>query len=100
MLAVPVKTSFESIGHFDFLYYRDRRLCQVEACSISPSGRFAIYQGRPSGNVFLFRRDNQQITQLTDRYLGDADPFQWHEESGTVEVGFSRRIRPKTFPLQ
>ena len=37
VLAEPSQASFESIGHFEYLYFGDRRLCQVDACSVSPS---------------------------------------------------------------
>jgi hypothetical protein len=44
VLAEPSQSSFESIGHFEYLDFDDHRLCQVGACSVSPSGRYAIYQ--------------------------------------------------------
>src|SRR5271154_6177165 len=58
-------SSFESVGHFEYLFYRDQKICQVGSCSVSPSGKFAIYQDGPSGKIFLYRRADRKVTQLT-----------------------------------
>jgi hypothetical protein len=99
MLAEPSRSSFESVGHFEYLFYRDQRLCNIGACSVSPSGKFAIYQDGPSGNLFLFRRTDRKITQLTREFIALAESFDWHEESGIVDVRFERKGL-KTFSLQ
>ena len=99
MLAEPVSVSFESIGHFEYFYYRDQRLCRVGACSVSPSGKFAIYQDGPSGNLFLFRRTDRKTTQLTRKFIALAGSFDWQEASGTVNAHLEGK-RLKTFILQ
>ena len=39
------------LGHHGYLYYRDRQLCMMGGPpSISPSGKFVIYQDGPSGS--------------------------------------------------
>ena len=53
VLAEPSSSSFESIGHFEYLYYRDLRLCHLGDCSVSPSGSYVIYQDGPSGYLFF-----------------------------------------------
>lgn len=86
--------------HLGYLYYRGRRLGQHgPPPSISPSGRFAVYQ-EASGNLILFRRADQKSTQLTSKFVGAAYPFVWHEDQGTVEVQFAKGVPPMTFPLQ
>lgn len=100
VFAERISWSFESIGHFEYLYYDDQRLCQVGACSVSPSGRYAVYQDGPSGNLFLFRRADRRSTQLTTAFAGLADSFQWHEDSGTVDVRFASAGTPKSFSLK
>jgi hypothetical protein len=99
-IAEPVKVEFESIGHFDYLYYGDRRLCQVGACSISPFGRYAIYQDGPSGELFLFRREEEKVTRLTTHFIGLAKSFTWREETNSVEVNFGEGQGVKRFGLR
>lgn len=99
-LAEPVHVDFESIGHFGYLYYGKQRLSRIDKCSVSPSGKYAIYQG-PKGKLFLFCRADDSLTQLTDRSLGYADSFQWHEDAKTVEVDFTFSWKSKRkFPIQ
>jgi hypothetical protein len=99
MLAEPVSVSFESIGHFEYLCYRDQGLCRVGECSVSPSGKFAIYQDGLSGNLFLFRRVDRKVTQLTRKFIALAERFEWHEGSSTVDAHLKGN-RLKTFTLQ
>jgi len=95
------KWTESELGHFPYFYYRDRQLCQMGAPpSISPSGKFAIYQDGPSGKLFLFRRADQKITELTQNFVGVAYPFIWHEDRGTVEAQFSKEHTSMTFSLQ
>jgi hypothetical protein len=101
VLAEPVQVSFESIGHFEFLYYDKQRLCQVSSYSVSPSGKYALYQDGPSGKLFLFCPAANNLIQLTSHYVGYADSFQWHEDTKTVDVGFTTGWKSKrTFPIQ
>ncbi len=99
VLAEPVETPFESIGHFEYLYYKDQRLCQLGACSVSPSGRYAIYQDGPSGRLFIFSSADIKVTQLTGDFIAFADSFQWHEDVNTVMVHFMGGQRARTFAL-
>lgn len=80
------KTGFEGVGHFQHFYYKDKKLCSLGEASISPSGNFAIYQDGPSGFLFLFRRSDQHITQLSTQFLGLIESFQWYEDAAKVVV--------------
>src|SRR6266568_5150137 len=97
--AEPVESSIESIGHFEYLYYEDQRLCLVGACSVSPSGRYVIYQDGPSGRLFVFSRADSKVTQLTGDFIAFAGSFQWHEDVNTVTAHFMGGQRARTFAL-
>jgi hypothetical protein len=75
---------FESVGHFAYLFYRDRKLCAVGECAVAPSGDAIVYQDGPSGNIFVFRCAHGNITQLTEKFPGLARQFVWHEHEQTV----------------
>ena len=100
VLTEPSASSFESSGHFEYLYYRNRRLCQLGDCSVSPSGRYAIYQDGPSGNLFLFRRADGRLTQLTSQFVALVDAFEWQEDANTVEARFTGGHEAQMFALQ
>jgi hypothetical protein len=89
------------LGHYPFLYYRDRLLCQIGSPpSISPSGNFAIYQDGRSGKLILFRRRDEKTTELTSTFVGVAYPFVWHEEQGTVDAELAKEHISAVFSLQ
>ena len=95
------KSNKGELGHYPFLYYRDRLLCQIgPPPSISPSGEFAIYQDARSGKLILFRRRDEKITVLTATFIGVADPFVWHEDQGTVEAQLGKDGVSAVFPLK
>ncbi len=92
---------FGELGHYPFLYYRNRLLCQIVAPpSISPSGNFAIYQDGRSGKLILFRRRDEKVSELTKTSIGLAYPFVWHEGENTVEVELAKESMSMVFPLQ
>ena len=100
VLAEHISYGFESIGHFEYIYYRDLRLGRVDDCSVSPSGNYAIYQEASEGNLFLFRCSDQRSKQLTRRFIELTDLFRWHEEARTVEVQFPSEKSVRVFALE
>jgi hypothetical protein len=98
-VAEPVSVSLEGIGHFEYLYYEDRKLCRLANYSISPSGRFAIYQDERS-NLFLFCRDDEKVFRLAQQSNVPANKVAWHESLRTVEVHYERDHPTQTFPLR
>jgi hypothetical protein len=67
---------------------------------VSPTGKYAIYQDGPSGNLFLFCRADRKTAQLSSAFVGLADSFVWHEDTGTVDVQLEAGRGIKTFTLQ
>lgn len=89
------------LGHYPFLYYRDRLICQIGSPpSISPSGNFATYQDIRTGKLMLFRRSDQKTTELTKTVVPVASAFVWHEDQGTVEAVLAKEQMSAVFPLQ
>lgn len=91
--------SFEGLAHYAYLLYRKQEVCRVDSLSIAPSGRFAIYQESESGNLFLFRRADRKVVQLTSKHIGVPSDYVWHESDAAVEVQFNGKTKPRTFAL-
>jgi hypothetical protein len=64
---------------------------------VSPSGKYAVYQDGPTGDIYLFRRSDGKMTQLTSQFVGLVDTFDWHEEANTVTAHFASGHGTKTF---
>jgi hypothetical protein len=84
VIAEPTVNSSESIGHLDYVFYRNRKLSQSDKFAVAPSGGAIVYQDAPSGNIFVFRRKQQSIAQLTSTFPGLVDRFIWHEGDGYI----------------
>jgi hypothetical protein len=84
VIAEPTVNSDESIGHFHYLFYRNRKLSQSDKFAVSPSGKAIVYQDGPSGNIFVFRRKEEHVAQLTSKFPGLVERFEWHEGEGYV----------------
>lgn len=89
------------MGHYPFLYYRDRLLCQIGSPpSISPSGEYGICQDARSGKLILFRRRDEKVTELTSTFIGVTYPYVWHEDQGTVEATIGKEGVSAVFSLK
>jgi len=86
VVAESTTNSFESIGHFDYLFYRKRKLSQTDKFAVAPSGSAVVYQDGPSGNIFMFRRKDGEIMPLARTFVGLVERFEWHEDNGYISV--------------
>jgi hypothetical protein len=82
--APPNAKVFESVGHLEYLFYRDRKLGRLDECLVAPSGRAIVYQEATSGNIFVFDSQSGKTIQLTKRFPGLATRFVWHEGQGSI----------------
>lgn len=93
-------SSFE-VAHFEYLFYRSRKLSQIDECAVAPSGKAVVYQDGPSGSIFLFRPGDGKIVRLTRKFVGLAEKFDWHEREGFVSaVVVDRNEKKSTLKLQ
>ena len=75
---------FESVGHFEYLFYRGKKLARLDDCLVSPSGDAIVYQEAASGNIFVYNRRSGATTRLTKRFPGLVNRFVWREREGYV----------------
>ncbi len=91
-----VPGAFEALTHYSDLYYREQRLGTIGQYSISPSGRFALFED--TGKLMLFDRQRRKIREVTD---GFAIPrsFTWSESAGFVDIVYYERDTPSHIAL-
>ena len=81
-----VPDAFEGLAHCTDLYYRSHRLGSVGEYSISPSGRFALFQD--AAKTLLFDRTSCQTRDVTDGRFAIAKSFAWSEDAGVARVEY------------
>jgi hypothetical protein len=77
--APPNAKIFESVGHFEYLFYGDQKLAALNSyeCTLAPDGHAIVYQEGHSGNLFMFERDSGKTVQLTEVFPGLAVKMKW-----------------------
>lgn len=77
--AAPNARVFESVGHFEYLFYRKQKLAALNSCEclLTPDGHAIVYQEGSTGNIFLFRRNSGKTVQLTQAFPGLAMQMKW-----------------------
>jgi hypothetical protein len=93
-----VPGAFEGLAHYNDLYYGSRRLGTVGQWSISPSGRFALYEDE--GRLLLFDRQLGQTREVTDGTFAIPASFAWRESADVVEVAYYENHAPSTIELR
>lgn len=79
VIAEPTSNPSESIGHFEYLFYRKHKLSQVNKCAVAPNGNAVVYQAGPSGNIFVFERKAGRTLRLTSSFPGLVEKFIWQK---------------------
>ena len=102
VIAERTANSTESVGHFDYLFYRDQRLGRSRKFAVAPSGQSIIYQDAVSGNVFVFKRNRNVTRQLTSTFPGEVDRFVWDKGERLVTASMvpkDNRMQKRRFPI-
>ncbi len=76
-IAKDSNSTFEGIGHFEYLYFKNRQISQCSEASVRNDGKIAVYQDGPSGNLFVYTVTQNKSIQLTKRFPGLARDFHW-----------------------
>lgn len=92
-----VSGAFEGLAHYNDLYYRSHRLGTVGEYSISPSGRFALFQD--DGKTLLFDRMTRQTRDVTDGSFAVAKSFAWSENAGVAQIEYYDGHSPRTIEV-
>ena len=90
-------TFWEAIGHFDFLFFKSRELGQVGQRSISPSGRYALFES--AGKLLLFDAQDKSVCDVTDGEFALPELITWYEKRQVVTVTYYDSHSPSTIGL-
>ena len=88
---------WEAIGHFHFLFFKDRELGQVGQRSISPSGRYALFES--VGKLLLFDVKDRLVRDVTDGEFSLPKFIKWDEKREIVTVSYYEDHSPSTISL-
>jgi hypothetical protein len=98
-IAESSNSTFESIGHFEYLFYKDRKISQLGVCSISKNGTTAIYQDAKSGYIYIFKITDSAPIQITNWYFGPVSRFFWKDNPNEIDLELYDHPNMK-FPLK
>jgi len=80
--------AWEGVYHSRLLFYKDTQLSQYDTYSIAPSGRYAIFQDAPTGEIVLFTPSTAK-RKIVAQYSGSlASQYVWKTDLSEVTVLF------------
>ena len=87
--------AWEEIAHVAVLFYRDQELSRYDSYSISPSGRYALFQDGPTGEIVLFTRANAHRRKVSNFQGSLAKQYLWREDqfAATIVLENSASLR-------
>jgi len=88
---------WEGVGHFVFVYFKDKRLCQCSAdeIAIAPNGRYVVFVNEMSGRLILFDAATSKQKPLTDDYVGTPYAGEWDLPGKRAVVQVRKWIKEK-----
>ena len=95
---VRSESSFERYAYYDFLRYRGRDLGEVGEVSVSPGGRYVLFE--QDGKLMLFDATSNTLTDVTGGPFAVPKKIEWDEPQGFVLVTYPERTEPKRISLQ
>lgn len=83
---INVAGRWNSKQKFHFLYHQKRRLCQCTVHSISPSGKFAVFQEMGTKEFFLYRVQSDARVLLNKLPTGKLQDVTWLKSEKKAEL--------------
>jgi len=82
----PVVGGFESLMHHKYIYFKGKEIGQVGQHSISPSGRFLIFE--EVGRLILFDAKSEDLKNVTDGKFALPRNVNWKEKEKFAIVSY------------
>jgi hypothetical protein len=84
LIAGPSNSTFESIGHWEYLRYRQLKICRLGAYSLSPDKTLLCYQEASKGKVYVYMKSSGAKTELCSAFPGLIRHFDWVSKPGSL----------------
>jgi len=98
MIAEKSNASFESVGHWEYLRYQEKKVCRVGLYGLSPDGRLIAYQEASTGKVFVLDKKAHRPVEVVSSFPGLARDFDWKAKPGYLKVEIYDK-EPLVLPL-
>ena len=99
MRDVVVNSPMGGIDHNNFLYFNEKELSKTSRYSISPSGKYAIYQDGKTGFIFLFDVSKNQSREFVTESLGILRTVEWIESEAIAKIIFNESGVVREMPI-
>lgn len=86
---VNVAQRWHSEQSFKFLYFQKRYLCQCSHFSISPSGKYAIFQHASHLNIAVFNQEKSSIQPISKLSEGKLHEVTWGKDERQIEISIA-----------
>jgi hypothetical protein len=81
-------STFESIAHYRYLFYKDKKLGHCGYFEFSSSKRYALYQEGISGELFVFDTKSKKNKKISNGFDGLVKKIKWSDDESKVHVQF------------
>jgi len=81
-------STFESVAHYRYLFYKDTELGRCGFFEFSPSKNILLYQEDNSGLIYIFDTQNKKNIRVNDVFDGLVKSVNWEERESRVSVTF------------
>ena len=81
---VKSASTFERYAYRDYLRYRSRNLGEVGFVSLSPTGRFALFE--QEGALKLFDASQGEVSDVAHGEFSVPKAVRWNEDAGAAAV--------------
>lgn len=82
---------FEAVAHYTYFFYKGWELGKYDSYSVSPSGRYAVFQDAPTGDSVLFTPATAQ-RRVVAKFSGSlAQQYVWLEKQAELIIEFENR---------
>ena len=86
MIAERSNASFESVGHWEYLRYQEKKICRLGLYGLSRDGRFIAYQEASTGTVFVLDKKVHRPVEVVSDFPGLVRDFDWKAKPGYLRV--------------
>jgi hypothetical protein len=93
-------STFESIAHYRYLFYKDTKLGHCGFIEFSSSKKYVLYQEGISGELFVFDTESKTNKKVSKGFDGLVKEIKWSDDESKVDVLFYDGKPTKTYRIK